>query len=110
MAEPLRRRGFHAQELVHLLWKLGYTVTPIEAYSQMVPVVEYLPPLLLDNSPMFDAIVHSTRGVITGKTTIGHAVAYDHGAICDPRGLTNPTDFSANCAWIINKRATDVQL
>jgi hypothetical protein len=102
LVEPLCRRGYHVQELVQLLWKLGYTVTPIESYSRMVPCHHQQQPLLIDNTLTFDHVVNSSRGVLTGKTKFGHAVAYDHGTICDPRGLINPTDFSANCAWIIN--------
>jgi hypothetical protein len=112
LSEPLCRRSFHIQELVKLAWNLGYAMTPIEAYSRMTPL-SLQRPLFIDNSVFFDEIVSTTRGVITGHTTIGHATAYDHGLICDPRGMTyrlqDNTDFSAESVWILTERGSDVQ-
>ena len=104
--EPMRRRGFHIQEIIHVLYQLGTTVTPIEAYSRLAPT-ESVQPRLIDNTEIFERIVRTTRGVLTGATArCGHAVAYDHGIICDPRGhvyrFSDNRDFTANCAWVLH--------
>jgi hypothetical protein len=109
--EPMRRRGFHIQEIIHVLYQLGTTVTAIEAYSRLAPT-ESVQPRLIDNTEIFERIVRTTRGVLTGNTArCGHAVAFDGGIICDPRGYVyrfdDNSDFTANCAWVLNKKQQD---
>jgi len=35
MDEPMRRRGFHSQELVEIAWHHGYAMTPIEFFPRL---------------------------------------------------------------------------
>ena len=97
--EPMCRRGFHIQEIIAVL--TGLAVTPIERSPRIAPNLTATP-VTIDNEYLFQSVAHMTRGVLTGRTPkCGHAVAYDHGAVCDPRGIINPHDFTPNCAWII---------
>jgi hypothetical protein len=104
LPEPERRRGFHTQEIIRVL-RTGFSITPIERMSRLAPRLD-VTPRVIDNENLFDHVVKTTRGVLTGHTkTCGHAVAYDHGVICDPIGrpykYANCKDFVPNCAWII---------
>lgn len=109
LPEPMCRRGFHIQELIVVLHATGYSVTPIERYSQIAPDVN-VPPQIIDNRQRFEQVVNTTRGVITGHThRCGHAVAYDHGHILDPRGSSyrlddcEANDFTPICTWITRR-------
>lgn len=106
LKDPIRRRGFHIQELIAILYVLSYSVTPIEDYARIAPDASAWP-CDIDNIFTFDHAINHARGVLTGYTTCGHAVAYDHGIVCDPRGmaykLSDRIDFHPTCAWIIRK-------
>ena len=114
LVEPMRRRGFHTQEIIQLLLNTC-AVTRIEKCPKLAPTLEAVPVSILSE---FDRLIHKTRGVLTGRTDrCGHAVAYDHGIVCDPRGTTYrygrprggnyqynlpSVDFEPICLWIIN--------
>ena len=98
--EPTCRRGFHVQELIAVLYRCGYSVTPVETFSRIAPN-KFTHTLTIDNNETFSEVVKATRGVQTGFTDrCGHAVAYDHGIILDPRAPV-VNDFTPICAWII---------
>jgi len=88
--EPLCRRGFHPQELIHLCLSHGHTATRIELY----PVLrsspdgsDYIIAYPDDNWVRFARVIEHTRGVIEGiGRHCGHAVAYQQGRIFDPDG------------------------
>ena len=42
LEEPMRRRGFHSQELIYAAWKRGFTVTPIELMPVIAPDAWYI--------------------------------------------------------------------
>lgn len=90
LSEPGCRRGFHIQECIRVLDRLGYTVTPFEAVPCHAPSMD-LPPyrLLFGGSELaalkqFEIIINSSFGVLTGLSRVGHAVAYERGTVCDP--------------------------
>jgi hypothetical protein len=111
LPEPMRRRGFHVQELIEVALRRGYAVTPFE-----------LSPVLRcgDKEYCFDArwsafanTVENSIGVLTGKgVRTHHAVAYYYGQIFDPdngvydysKAACEARLFYANCAWRIDRR------
>jgi hypothetical protein len=116
LPEPKCRRGFHIQEMIHVATRQGLSVTPYEivpaiAASDSTAQVK----VLIDGShdkrlAMFDVIVNTNRGVITGQgLSCQHAVAFDCGRIYDPEGLKYQytqenclrTYFVTQCAWTI---------
>jgi hypothetical protein len=132
LPEPFCRRGPHIQELILRAIVRGIAVTPIE----LGPVIDppsarhphtgrpypIIPVYYNGNSEetnweIFRKTIVSCRGVLTGKQVHvathvrGHAVAFDHGTICDPNGnayLYSPKqcethNFYANCAWRFDK-------
>ena len=90
LPEPICRRGFHPQELIHLCLTHGYAATRVELY----PVLclspgsgDYVVAYPDDNWTRFTRVIQQSRGVIEGVgRRCGHAVAYEHGCIFDPDG------------------------
>jgi hypothetical protein len=118
LPEPKRRRGFHHQECIAAIFS-RYLVTQFELQPRHAPDSTVEPLTIVFNPLRFDAIVGSTRGVLTGYThRCGHAVAYDHGCICDPRGTSylysalkccreercDLHDFSPLCVFVLTPR------
>jgi len=115
LAEPLCRRGFHIQELIHLAISRGFALTPIELFPVLQPT-EAGPfrktVLYPDNNwRRFEQTVRTSRGVIDGAgVRCGHMVAYDHGRIFDPKGpvydysrlACEAHQFYTRCAWRID--------
>jgi len=112
LPEPLRRRGFHIQELVHVALARGFAVTPVELFPVLQPTEVgpfHKAVLYPDNNwRRFDAVIQGSRGVIDGTgARIGHMVAYGHGRIYDPRGSVyeysrlawEAHQFYTRCAW-----------
>lgn len=94
LPEPARRRGFHSQELIHLAWEVGCTVTPIELFPIIAPSEGYgSVPVFYggdsdSNWDYFNAIIADTEGVLEGVgKACRHAVFYTRGMIYDPDGL-----------------------
>jgi len=118
LAEPSRRRGFHIQECIDILLRAGFAVTPIEVLPRLAPAfsVPSFTVLYQDSEEAafsrFSDFVYRGRGVITGyASTVGHAVAYDHGEIFDcrwphsyryHRKASEAFGFIGYCAWQIN--------
>lgn len=117
--EPQCRRGFHTQELIDVAVRAGYAVTPIQLFPALAPS-ERAQPLAITwgsqqgNWARFRLAIRRGRGVITGRDQRhgkGHAVAYDHGAICDPDGEVyrysrrecEQRGFIVDCAWRIDR-------
>lgn len=113
LKEPACRRGYHIQECLSVLYRAGFTATPFEAIPQHIPAFTVPAiPILFGGSEeaamqRFTKIIQQTKGVITGTSLVGHAVAYDNGLIydcsvyayspqaCEARG------FIGTCAWSI---------
>ena len=111
LPEPKCRRGFHHQECIERLWRAGFAVTPFDLRPRLAPDATVAPLCLPYSRDAFDRIVSTTRGVLTGYTRrCGHAVAYDHGHVCDPRGSTyryhqsEANDFFPLCAFVLTPR------
>ncbi len=115
LAEPLCRRGFHIQELVHVALARRLAVTPVELFPVLQPTETgpfHRVVLYPDNNwRRFDAVIQGSRGVIDGTgARLGHMVAYDHGRIYDPRGSVydysrlacEAHQFYTRCAWRID--------
>ena len=125
LPEPMCRRGFHIQECIRVAMRHDFTVTPVELIPAIAPsslpptpssedTIPYpvlYGPTLNTNFCYFDQHVLYGRGVITG---VGrqclHAVAFDHGTIYDPEGITYSYSqehclemgFITQCLWLVN--------
>jgi hypothetical protein len=91
LPEPLRRRGFHPQELVHVCLSHGHAATLVELYPVLRTTPDgsdYIIAYPDDNWARFTRIIGHSRGVIEGVNhrRCGHAVAYEYGRIFDPEG------------------------
>jgi hypothetical protein len=125
LPEPYCWRGYHVQQFIRYAVSRGFTVTPVE----LSPAVA--PPLLHQRGyqavpiyqgphswSLFIEIIRASRGVLTGNLALpgeiirGHAVAYEHGHVYDPRGRhfdyspkeCEANDLYANCAWRVDRR------
>jgi len=120
LPEPLCRRCFHIQEFVQVALVRGYAVTPVELFPVLQPGSIGLLRLTVNypdgNWPRFDRTIRTSRGVIDGTgARFGHAVAYDHGRIYDPKGpvyeftriAAEAHQFYARCAWRIDPIGDD---
>lgn len=117
---PGQKAGFHEQECIEVLQRLGYACTPIEIVPQLTPVVGgplrpiwFFPEKLTGdpedwNWQRFIRHLKGTRGVITGakkridsSEMLGHAVAWD-GLVHDPqgRGFTYTIEEAHNYGFI----------
>lgn len=90
LPEPMCRRGFHSQELIHVARCRGWAVTAVELNPCTSPTngsgVLY-PVQIRNNVERFANAVYSTMGILEGRCKkCRHAVHYDHGVIYDPGG------------------------
>jgi hypothetical protein len=115
LPDPGCRRGFHIQECIERLRRVGLTATPYEAIPCHAPSFDVPAFRVLFGGnevaalERFTAVVGSTRGILTGQSKIGHATAYEYGVVFDPAGLIynySPEECQAHgflslCAWSI---------
>ncbi len=116
LSEPMCRRGFHVQELIHAALWYDLTVTPYELMPAILPTPypENDHGSLVITQPRrkrnFEIIVEKHQGVITGRGfRCNHAVAFEKGQIFDPDGRTYPFSFQqceslgfyAQCVWLV---------
>jgi hypothetical protein len=86
------RAGFHVDELIDVLDRLGWSVTPFQYAPCMVPQPEAPPRMIFeDNDTRFFHHLKRSKGFIIGylkldEEIIGHAVTNDNEKITDPRG------------------------
>ena len=115
LAEPLCRRGFHIQELIHPALSRGFALTPVELFPVLQPTKAgpFHKTVLYPDSNWrrFEKTIRASRGVIDGTgARCGHMVAYDHGRIFDPKGpvydysrlACEAHQFYTRCAWRID--------
>ena len=115
LAEPLCRRGFHIQELIHPALLRGFALTPVELFPVLQPTEAgpFHKTVLYPDSNWrrFEKTIRASRGVIDGAgSRCGHMVAYDHGRIFDPKGpvydysrlACEAHQFYTRCAWQID--------
>jgi len=115
LPEPLCRRCFHIQELIHVALARRIAVTPVELFPVLQPseAAPFRTTVLYpdDNWRRFAETIRASRGVIDGTgARHGHMVAYDHGRIYDPRGpvydYSRPAceshQFYTRCIWRID--------
>ncbi len=90
LPEPLCRRGFHSQELIHLAWNHGFSLTPFELFPRIQPASGNYDPVAVqftDNWQRFQLILHREMGILEGKgRRCRHAVHFNRGIIFDPDG------------------------
>jgi len=115
LPEPARRQGFHVQEFVHVALRHGFAVTPTELFPVLASADERQTHTVLypdNNWKRFADVLAGSRGVIDGKGfRFGHAVAYDHGRVFDPKGCEydysriacEAHQFYTRCAWRIDR-------
>lgn len=123
-AEPMCRRGHHADECVFATIWLRHSATPVELFpaigsTQILGMPDYEVPVLygsLDgNWQRFTHLIKSRTGVLEGSGfRCGHAVAFHKGRIFDPDG--REYDYSREACelrgfygrklWLIQKNAT----
>ena len=119
LPEPMCRRGFHSQELIHLAWRYGFTVTPFELYPTIRPTTgEGVVTVTFDGSEQnnwrrFIDTIHRATGILEGRgATCHHAVHFRYGDVWDPDGHQYPytkdaceeRNFFANRALIFIRR------
>lgn len=107
LPEPLRRRGFHIQEMIRVAWMRDYLVTPILAHFVVTPdTVHKLQVTQLDFA---QKLLQNHSGVLTGQgIKNNHAIAWDHKTqrIFDPNGLVYAPEnghFTPETFWLISK-------
>jgi hypothetical protein len=97
-----KRRGFHFQECIEVVWNLGFACTPIERFPALIhsygdteatPI--YFGQSDADNLARFMRYLTTAKqGVLEGirkridGSNAGHAVAWDGELIYDPSGKT----------------------
>jgi hypothetical protein len=94
LIEPMCRRGFHSQELIHLAWRHGFAVTPIELFPTIRPmqgegthIVRFGGDDGSMNLGRFIDTIHSNIGILEGQSGRWmHAVHFRYGEIYDPDG------------------------
>jgi hypothetical protein len=92
--EPMCRRGFHSQELIHLAWRHRFTVTPFELIPTIAPtsgegslVQVHFDGSIKNNWHRFLDVIKHTSGILEGQgRNCNHAVHYRQGDIYDPDG------------------------
>jgi len=109
--DPLGRRGFHVQELIQAAIHAGKSVTPFELIPAiLLPSGGTLPIRDIGRGVIFNHLVASSRGVLTGRSrSTPHAVAFDRGKVYDSAGYVydfsflncEQRGFFAQCAWLV---------
>ncbi len=94
LPEPLKRRGFHLQEMIKMCLQDGMSVTPVELCPQAIASnsTAFMTPKLFDIGEWdwFEKNLFTSSGVIDCRTAVGlgHAMAYEgrgtHALIYDP--------------------------
>lgn len=109
LPEPLKRRGFHIQEIIDVALYLGYAMTEIQHSPQIVskpwtPNLGHTDCLVApvqitkgdDASRRFKRHIDESQGILATRTKIqSHAWAYEDGTIYDPDGNHAPMKFNA---------------
>lgn len=107
------KAGFHIQECIHVVQKLGWTCTPIELFPKITPDYKEERIIYFPGGNMVRFLQYLTQcktGVIEGysqKRQLGHAVSWDGIKIYDPRGIIysfaehQQFDFIPRCLWIL---------
>jgi hypothetical protein len=102
LPEPLRRRSFAFQEMIHLAYLHGYALCSFQPTFYVRPTME-VGPYTLDAPPEYLADkLRKHQGVLTGVASGGsrHAVAWDGQSILDPNGTIYPLhDFTVEYFW-----------
>lgn len=108
LEEPLCRRGFHPQELIHAFPEIG-VFTPVERFPRLAPT-SGAAVFNLPQCPFWDELILNARGVLECLTAGNsrHAVAFDRGEVFDPdSGSSTPyADIHVNpqLAWVLHVR------
>jgi hypothetical protein len=120
-----KRRGFHIQECIDVVWKLGFNCTPIELFPAMTYEIgaEVFPVRFgeSDNANLARFMRYlqtNKRVVIEGLRSIngikiGHATAWDGSLIHDPSGRTYTfedslrNNFNPHTIWILTEVGHD---
>lgn len=106
LPEPLKRRGFHIQEIIDVALYIGYAMTEIQHSPQIVSVplkstmeqTTMIKPIQIkegdDASRRFKRHIDTSQGILATRTKLkSHAWAYEDGTIYDPDGDHPPMQF-----------------
>ena len=116
LPDPMRRRGFHSQELILAAWRHGFACTPLELFPRIQSNCgEYTQRVGAGNIfcwERFTMAVKKNFGVVEGiGNQCSHAVNFHHGYIWDPDGDHYPYSrqacedrgFFGNRLWIFSR-------
>jgi hypothetical protein len=97
LPEPLKRRGFHIQEIIDVAFELGYAMTEIQYYYSITPLSTIAGMQIIegdDASRRFEEHIHESRGILATHTKVGgHSWAYENGIVYDPDGKQPPREY-----------------
>jgi len=119
-----KRRGFHFQECIEIVWKLGFSCTPIERYPALMHSQgdKEVCPIFFghsdaDNLARFvQYLLQVKRGIFEGFRTrnngsyAGHAAAWDGKLVYDPSGTaylfeeSKNNNFNIHTLWILTEK------
>lgn len=103
LPEPLKRRGFHIQEIIDVAFSLGYAVTEIQYGPTITPYVSGQPAagsatrVITDDDARarFEHHIDASRGLLATHSKVqGHVWAYQDGIVFDPDGIQSPFSYS----------------
>lgn len=115
LSEPRCRRGFHPQELVSAILKLGYAATEIEAHPRLgrygdTEGIDVYP----DPEARMLEHLYNHSGVIggIGRGSVPHAAAWDGNRVYDPTtclsSILTDTFITVTNFWIVSRYSQDV--
>lgn len=106
--EPLRRAGFHIQEMIDQAYRLGYLVTPFQAApisGHRHLTSHYIPRAYWDGETRLREVMPGNIGVVTGQTLLKqeHAIAWDGLQVFDSGDqIRSLAAFQIECFYLIS--------
>lgn len=105
LPEPLKRRGFHIQEIIDVAFYYGYAMTEIQYGPTITPYVSGGPTagsatrVIGDDDARirFELHIKTSRGLLATHSQVqGHVWAYEDGIVYDPDGIHEPFSYSVD--------------
>jgi hypothetical protein len=117
LMEPMKRRGFHHQELIMIAWRHGYSMTPLELFPRTLSTDgqhTYSVCGEVQGRARFTKAVKGSCGILEGiGHRCSHAIYNHYGQLYDPDPDVAVYDFSqkdceyhgfyANRLWIFQR-------
>lgn len=104
--EPLCREGFHIQELIDVMLRYGFAVTPFEAVPTSKSVDWEIPHKVELPKDRIEQVIQGNSGVFVGTTLkkIGHAIGWRDNTIHDPAGrIKTLEEFWIRTFYLLSK-------